>query len=219
MSAIRFLGISLLSACLYAQIAAQPGVSPTRNPSSNAPSPYSSPLLTPSGDLSLIDGTPQMQPDGPRVSIVSERAYRTSTPVVSLHELQHPIPEKAIRDAYQAQELVRVHKIGKAIRKLEQAIKIAPLYRDAHLNLGVEYARTGRISEAEAQFQKALEIGPPIAPIYADLAMSHLALHQYPEAGTAALQALKMDPSNAGAKRILQYVSRQRPQASENSAP
>ena len=51
-----------------------------------------------------------------------------------------------------------------------------PQYRDAHLNLGVQYARVGRTADARAEFQKALDIGPPAAPIYADLALTSLAL-------------------------------------------
>lgn len=207
MSAIRFLGIHLISIYLYAQVASQSGLNLGRDYSATTPPQYAVPLLTPSGDISLVDGTPQRQMQGPIVSIVSEQSFKTTPDVVSLHELQHPIPMKALRDAYQAQELVRANKIPKAIAKLEQAIKIAPLYRDAHINLGVEYARTGRIPDAAMQFQKALEIGPPIAAIYADLAMSDLALHQFADAKTSALQALKMDPANASAQRILNYVS------------
>jgi len=58
--------------------------------------------------------------------------------VVSLRELQHPVPKKAARAAYQAQQFSTAHKSTQAIAKLEEAIRIDPSYRDAHCNLGVE---------------------------------------------------------------------------------
>jgi len=126
---------------------------------------------------------------------------------VSLHDLEHPVPKKAIREAYQAQEAATAKDYPKAIEKLEKAIRIDPSYRDAHLNLGVQYARAGRSADARAQFQKALEIGPPQAPIYADLALTSLALHQRDEAEAFAHKALEMDPENSAAQRVLQFTA------------
>jgi tetratricopeptide (TPR) repeat protein len=126
---------------------------------------------------------------------------------VSLRDSEHPIPKKAIREAYEAQQLARASDFPKAIAKLEKAIRIYPAYRDAHLNLGVQYARAGRSAEARAEFQKALNIGPPAAPIYADLSLTSLGLHQYREAEAFARKALELDPANSSAQRALQYAS------------
>jgi len=129
------------------------------------------------------------------------------TNVVSLRKLQHPTPKKALREALEAQQLALAKNSFKAIAKLEDAIRIDPEYRDAHLNLGTLYARTGRMADARAEFQKALDIGPPWAPIYADLALASVALHQYREAETFAHKALKMESTNRGAKLALQFAS------------
>jgi tetratricopeptide (TPR) repeat protein len=123
--------------------------------------------------------------------------------VISLRDLKHPIPKKALRAAYQAQQFSDAHNTAQAIAKLEEAIHIAPLFRDAHCNLGVQYARTGRLADARAEFQKALEIGPPAVPIYLDLAVSSGAAGEWPKAQSFARKALELDPGNSTAQRIL----------------
>jgi Flp pilus assembly protein TadD len=126
--------------------------------------------------------------------------------LVSLHDLEHPIPQKAIREAYEAQQLARSNNFAKAIAKLEHAVRLAPSYRDAHANLGVQYARVGRGNDARAEFQKAIDIGPPIAPVYANMALVSLSLHLSQEADTFAHKALELDPGNRAAQKVLQYM-------------
>jgi tetratricopeptide (TPR) repeat protein len=124
--------------------------------------------------------------------------------VVSLRELQHPVPKKAYRAAYDAQQLTDANKIPQAIAKLEKAIRIDPSYRDAHCNLGVLYARVGRVIDARAEFQKALDIGPPAAPIYADLALTSAAAGEFALAVTFARKALELDPADRAARLLLE---------------
>ncbi len=124
--------------------------------------------------------------------------------VVSLRELQHPISKKALRAAYEAQQFSNAHNSSKAIAKLEEAIHIDPSFRDAHCNLGVEYARAGRIADARAEFEKALDIGPPAAPIYADLALASVAAREFDQALVFARKALELDPADRSARRLLE---------------
>lgn len=184
MFTVRFLAVILFSTSLHAQ---------SWFGSHAPPNPYWSPLMTAAGD-------------GPIVGDMSSfsTAPQPITGVVSLRELQHPIPRKALREAYQAQELARANKIPKAIAKLEDAIRIAPRYRDAHVNLGVQYARVGRTTDARAELKKALEIGPPASAIYFDLALASLALDQPSDAEAFARKALELDPADDGAQWALQ---------------
>lgn len=124
--------------------------------------------------------------------------------VVSLRELQHPVSKKALRAAYQAQQFTDAHNIPKAIAQLEKAVRIDPSYRDAHCNLGVLYARVGRITDADAELRKALEIGPPAAPIYFNLALTSAAAGELSEARVFARKALELDPANLPAQHLLQ---------------
>ncbi|MGP0074371.1 MAG: tetratricopeptide repeat protein [Bryobacteraceae bacterium] len=188
MSTLRFSGIILFCASLHAQMSAVP----SRGAPTNR---FLSPVLSASGDNPIADDFPPFASDPGPIS-----------GVVSLRELEHPVSAKALREAYQAQELTLSKKFSKAIAKLEEVIRIAPQYRDAHLNLGVLYARNGRTAEARTQFQKALDIGPPAAPIYTDLALTSLAIGQYREAEELAHKALQLDPADNGAQLALQYA-------------
>jgi tetratricopeptide (TPR) repeat protein len=154
-------------------------------------------ITTASGEPSIAEQTPESAVDRP------------ISGTVSLHDLQHPVPRKALQEAYEAQQLAHSGKFAKAIAKFEKAIRIAPAYRDAHLDLGVQFARTGRTADARTEFQKALDIGPPVAPVYVDLALTSLALRQYREARTFAQKALELDPTNSGAQHALEYASAQ----------
>jgi tetratricopeptide (TPR) repeat protein len=184
----RLFGILALSFCLHGQN--------LPSPSRAAPEPFSSPLLTAAGDSPIAGQFPAFS-----------HASQPISGVVSLSELEHPIPGKAARLAYEAQQLVRANKISKAVAKLEKAIRIYPRYRDARVNLGVQYASLGRVADARSQFEKALEVGPPAAQIYVDLALTSLYAKHYQEAMEEAQKALDLDKTDGTARRVLQWAS------------
>lgn len=189
MSTVRFFGMMALSMCLRAQIYPVPlGANPS-------PRHFDSPLMTASGDAPMMNGFPALP--AVRAPIAG---------VVSLRELEHPIPRKALREAYQGQKLADAHKTAESIARYEKAVRIDPQYRDARVDLGVEYARAGRMADAREQFQKALEIGPPVPAIYFDLALAALDSHEYGDAGKLARKALELAPEHQGAKAVLEYA-------------
>jgi tetratricopeptide (TPR) repeat protein len=177
-----------LSMCLRAQT--------QRFPWNASPAPrlFDNPLMTASGDAPITNGFPPLSVREPIAG------------VVSLRELEHPIPKKALREAYEAQKLANAHKTAESIARYEKAVHIYPQYRDARVDLGVEYASSGRLSDAREQFQKALDIGPPVATIYFDLALAALASHEYGEAEKQARKALERAPAHQGARDILNYA-------------
>lgn len=188
MSTVRFFGMLALSVCLRAQTYPFSwNVNPAR--------PYDRPLLTASGDAPIANAFPPLHTD--REPIAG---------VVSLRELEHPIPKKALREAFEAQKLANARKTAEAIAKYEKALRVYPQYRDAHVNLGVEYARAGRLGDAREQFQRALDIGPPVSTIYFDLALAALGAHEYREAEKQARKALELAPGHQGAKDVLKYT-------------
>jgi len=202
-STIQFFTILCFSTSLYAQLALSDHTSNYTNGGA-----HSTPLLEASGENPIGDESQEFEPGNSPLVLnwPGRSAGETATAVVSLHDLQHPIPQKAIREAYEAQQLAHANNIPKAIAKLEHAIRLAPSYRDAHVNLGVQYARLGRGTEARAEFQKAIEIGPPIAPVYGNMALVSLTLHLSQEAETFAHKALELDPDNTAAQRVLQFM-------------
>ena len=221
MSTARFLGIVLFSASLHAQlpVADSLGVNrefpsyattgPTTGPTTGAPA------LTAAGGIAGTQRNYSFGLSGTEQALdFPERSPNEPiSGVVSLRELTHPISKKAMRAAYEAQKSAQAGDLPGAIAKLEKAIRIDPAYRDAHLNLGVQYARVRRYSDARAEFQKSLDIGPPASPIYMDLALISLTSRQYREAETFSRKALELDPANRGAQRVLMYASQFRSEA------
>ena len=219
MSAIRFLRMICISASLFSTLvyAQFPSASPQSPPvqgrtaggegqwePDHFPGSYPIRPSTASGETEFGAGVTPLIPELPDRSV-----NHPISGLVSFRDLEHPIPKKALRQAYEAQQFARANNIAKAIVKLENAIRIYPAYRDAHLNLGVEYVRVGRSADARAEFQKALDIGPPIAPIYANLALISLASGQSQQAATLAHKALALDPGNGGAHLVLQRTLNQ----------
>jgi tetratricopeptide (TPR) repeat protein len=205
-SIIRFFGMicfsaSVLSTSMYAQsLDPELGINDRHRQFDPSHVPVGSQaigLLSASGETSLFDHAPEPS------------AHQPISGIVSLRDLQHPVPKKAIKEAHEAEQFAHAGNLPKAIAKFEKAIQIHPAYRDAHLDLGVQYGRLGRTADAHAEFQKALEIGPPAAPIYVDLALTSLGLRQYHEAKIFAQKALDLDPANGGAQTVLKYAAGQ----------
>jgi tetratricopeptide (TPR) repeat protein len=173
----------------------------------DAASRYTVRVVTAPGEDPLLEEPSRMGMGNSLVLRLPEQ--KTSQPVsgkVSLEQLQHPIPKLAIRAAKEAERYSEAHDTAKAISKLEQAVRIAPNYRDGHSNLGVQYARAGRLAEALAQFHFALDIGPANALIYSNLALALLTLKQFRDGEEFARRAVELEPENAIAQRLLRYA-------------
>ena len=168
---------------------------------------YTLRVVTAPGEDPLLEESTRMGFGNSLVLRLPEQ--KTSQPVsgkVSLQQLQHPVPKQAIRAAKEAERYSEAHETPKAIAKLEQAVRIAPYYRDGHSNLGVQYARAGRLAEALAQFHFALDIGPPNALIYSNLALALLTLKQFRDGEEFARKAVALDPENTIAQKLLRYA-------------
>jgi tetratricopeptide (TPR) repeat protein len=173
----------------------------------NAASGYTVRVVTAPGEDPLLEESHQMTSSNSLILRLPEQ--KTNQPAsgsVSVRELQHPVPKQAIRAAMEAERYSKGHDTAKAIAKLEQAVRIAPFFRDGHSNLGVQYARAGRIAEALAQFHFALDIGPPNALIYSNLSLALLTLKQFRDGEEFARKALSLEPQNAQAQKLLRYA-------------
>lgn len=194
MSTRAFVGLLLTAPVLFAQLASQdqPPASFGFPGAFHATDPYH----TQPGDA---ETGLAVAPDWPHAGA----PQRPIAGVVSLKELEHPIPKKARRAAYRAQKLSKKHKTAQAIAALQEAIRIYPPYRDAHCNLGVQYAREGRMDQARAEFEQALKIGPPAALIYTDLALTFDQAGNLGQAVFYARKALDLDPGDYAARHIV----------------
>ena len=137
------------------------------------------------------------------VELPSRPESRPISGVVSVQQLRRPPSKKALRAFSEAEQYARTHDVAKATEKLELAVRLDPNFREAHVNLGVQYAREGHFQEAMTQFQTSIEIGGPDPKSYSNLALCYLKLEQYADAETFAKKALGLDPGNAPAQTIL----------------
>ncbi len=58
---------------------------------------------------------------------------------------------------------------GRAADHLRRAVELRPDFLEAHNNLGILLAGSGRLDEAIAQFRRALEIAPASAEVRRNL--------------------------------------------------
>jgi tetratricopeptide (TPR) repeat protein len=173
------------------------------------PGRYSLRAVFAPGDAPLFEESRQIDPFScPLIVEMPERSTAKPTSgIVSLRELQHPPQKKAIRALLEAQQYWKAHDAPKAIAKLEEATRIDPSFREAHINLGVQYARTKRVDEALGQFHTALAIGPPDAVVYSNLAWGYAALGQFRDAEMFARKAVALTPENGRAQYLLRFAS------------
>jgi hypothetical protein len=139
-------------------------------------------------------------PEGPQAKPVSG--------LVSVQQLQHPPSKKAVKAFREAEKFSQAHDIARAMEKLLEAIKIEPFFREAHLNLGAQYARSARYPEAMTELQTALDIGPPDSKAYINLAFCSFRLGQFRDAENFARKALALDPNSTAAHTIFEVASR-----------
>jgi len=131
---------------------------------------------------------------GPLTIRLPERQRaRPASGLVSVQQLQRPIPGKALRAFTDGMNQSAKGRPLEAIRKLDEALRLFPDYSEARCNLGVQYIRLGRNDEAREQFEKAAAIGPPSAVVYGNLAYLHFAANRVPEAEEAARHAIAID--------------------------
>jgi tetratricopeptide (TPR) repeat protein len=80
--------------------------------------------------------------------------------VVDVSEMQRNYPKRAIEEYQKAVEDSRKGDDEKAIKRLLDAIKLAPDFYHAHNNLGLLYQKLGRYREAEKEYETARELSP-----------------------------------------------------------
>jgi tetratricopeptide (TPR) repeat protein len=129
------------------------------------------------------------------INLPKEKSERPVSGLVSMKELMHPVPPKALRAFVEAEREANSGHPLEAVRKLQRALEVYPNYSDARCNLGVQFIRMQRYPEALEQFQKAVVAGPPSAMLYGNLAYSLAALGRAAEAEQAARHAISLDES------------------------
>ncbi len=79
---------------------------------------------------------------------------------VSVNELTHPVPEKALKEYAKAKKATSDGDLDKTIAHFRKAVEIYPRFFQAWNDLGVAYMKERHAEEAAGAFQKAAEIAP-----------------------------------------------------------
>ena len=80
--------------------------------------------------------------------------------MIDVSEMQREYPKKAIEEYQKALQDSRKGDTEKAMKRLQEALKLAPDFYHAHNNLGVIYQKLGQYREAEKEYQTARELSP-----------------------------------------------------------
>lgn len=87
--------------------------------------------------------------------------------------------------------------LPRALEAFQKAVDLNPEYADAHHNLGVALAESGRWEEAVKAYQQALAIPTYVHPesTYTTLGWAYYSLGRLREAESALLQAIRLEPT------------------------
>ncbi len=114
--------------------------------------------------------------------------------VVSLEELRHPVPKKAMREYQRALKASDKGDLARAVQHLSKAIKIHPEFTEAHNSLGVKYMMLGDYARAAAAFEEALRLKPDAPQPLSNLGVAYHGLQRFDEAEEAIRASLKLRP-------------------------
>src|SRR5690242_6236279 len=69
-----------------------------------------------------------------------------------------------------------------------------PDFAEAHNNLGSSYLMEGASEKSLGEFEKAIALDPKRTETYSNLSLAFLLLKRFPDAESAAREALQLDP-------------------------
>ena len=129
---------------------------------------------------------------------------RPGAETISMKQLLHPPTKRAVRSFAEAQKFSASGDYAKAAGALERALQESPDYAEAHVNLGVQYIRAGRLeAAAAAEIRRAIAIAGPSPVPLCNLAWVQMRLGQRDEALDHVRAGLKLDQGSPQGHLIL----------------
>ena len=141
------------------------------------------------------------------ITIPDRPAETPSGQTVSVAGLLHPPDQRAVRDAWKAQQFSDAGDHARAAAELQKAVSRDPRYADAYNNLGVQYVQLGRLADAAESFRRAIAIDPTVAKAQINLAVVLGQTGQLDEAEKWARAALRLDSTDALARRVFDSIA------------
>jgi tetratricopeptide (TPR) repeat protein len=131
------------------------------------------------------------------------KVNRPGATTISIKQLLHPPTKRAFHSFAEAQKFSTAGDYSQATKALERALAESPDYGEAHINLGAQYARAGRLDDAAREFVRGLEILGPNPVALFDLASVEAKRGQLPRAVELARAGLKLDQASAQGHLVL----------------
>src|SRR5437667_1339690 len=117
--------------------------------------------------------------------------------VVDIRQLTANIPKQALKEYEKAVQELKDHNTERAIERLQKSIKLAPDFYNAHLGLGQEYRKTGRLDAAEREFTRAFELNPREGTPLIQLGEIYLEKNNFERAAEVLSQEIRIEPGSA----------------------
>jgi tetratricopeptide (TPR) repeat protein len=120
-----------------------------------------------------------------------------STETVSLQQLQHKPPRKALNAWKNGRAALDKQQFDRAVEHLKAAVATDPEFADAHNYLGAAYFHMKQYQESVAHFQQAVELAPTHPQASDNLCLVLIKSERYAEAGEAAGRILRQGGGSA----------------------
>lgn len=130
-----------------------------------------------------------------------------NTRIESVYRVQQPAGTAAGQYAIGRMDLAE-GRVDAAIERFRNALKLDPVYVEAHNGLGVAYGQKGRFDEAADAFHAALASGPASAHVLNNLGFAQLKAGRLAEAWTSLERSFEIDPMNRHTRENLRLLAR-----------
>jgi Flp pilus assembly protein TadD len=147
-------------------------------------------------------------------SVSSEHSFNWNPPAapgaasgasqtVSLYELSHKVPGKAMKEYRKAHELAAKGEVEQAVERFQKALEIDPGFVDAQNDLGALYLKSLQPKKAVPLFESALSRDPKCKSAYTNLALAYIMQDKFHDAETTARRLKELDGSSNRTRFIL----------------
>ena len=141
-----------------------------------------------------------------RITIPGSHAERPPSGTVSLHRLQHPLGRKTLHEMQEAVKYLAAKEDDRAMEHLEKALAMEPHLPEAHSWQGALFLRKGDLARADLEMHTAEQQGMRDATLYVNLGVLEVMKHDLQSATRYAEAAIRLQPSNPQAQRLLQRL-------------
>lgn len=141
-----------------------------------------------------------------RLQLPDDPSTRPPASTVSVAQLRHTPPPRALQAAVKAQKLSAAGDYRDAAGQLEKAVALDPAYAEAHTNLGAQYVRLGQPTRAVPEFERAIALDPSSALSQANLAVVLAQLGHTADAVRWSRHALQIDSTCPVAHYVLGFI-------------